>query len=153
MVRLTDLTDAMRETVTRINAEPVDPPPWVPAPPAGERNVALISSAGLGLRTSPPFRGGDGGYREIPQDVPASDVVMSHLSVNYDRTAFQLSLDSIFPRQRLTELAEEGVIGAPAQMHYSFMGASSPEQLNDEARSLAATLKERGTNVALLLPV
>ena len=57
-----------------------------------KRTVTLISSAGLGMRNDPPFRGGDGGYRAIAHTADASDIVMSHVSVNYDRTGFQLDL-------------------------------------------------------------
>ena len=115
--------------------------------------VALISSAGLGVRGDPLFRGGDGDYREIPHGAPDADVLMSHVSVNYDRTAYQLDLETVLPRRRLAELASAGVIGAAADTHYSFMGASAPEQMQTQAQTLASTLHARGVNAAVLLPV
>jgi hypothetical protein len=50
----------------------------------------------------------DGSYRVIPAETPASDLVMSHISVNFDRTGFQQDLNVAFPIDRLRELVAGG---------------------------------------------
>lgn len=153
MVRLSDLTAGSRAAVTSVAAEPLDPPAWVAPRPAQQRTVALVSSAGLGLRGQAPFRGGDNGYRTISHDADAENIVMSHVSVNYDRTGFQLDLETVLPRRRLDELVAAGEVGAAAADHYSFMGATDPKAMEAQARELARTMLARGVDTAVLLPV
>ena len=78
---------------------------------------------------------------------------MSHVSTNFDRTGFQLDLNTIFPLDRLNEMANEGMIGSLASYHYSFMGATDPTQMEDEARTLAGIMKKDGVDAVLLVPV
>jgi D-proline reductase (dithiol) PrdB len=40
-------------------------------------------------------------------------------------------MNMAFPIDRLRELVEEKVIGSIAEYHYSFMGATPPEQMGD----------------------
>ena len=131
----------------------MDPPPWVAPKPARKRTVTLISSAGLGVRGQKPFRGGESGYRVIPHQTPAAEILMSHVSVNFDRTGYQLDLETILPRERLQELADAGAIGAVAREHYSFMGATDPAEMEPQARELAGQLHKKGVDTAILLPV
>ena len=153
LVRLTDLTPSSRAAVTSVAAEPMDSPAWVPTKPAHARTVAFVSSAGLGMRGDPPFRGGDSGYRSIGHRVDAADILMSHVSVNYDRTGFQLDLETILPRRRLDELVAAGVVGAAADEHYSFMGATDPKAMEAKAQELAQAMLAKGVDTAVLLPV
>ncbi|MBT3701184.1 MAG: hypothetical protein HOG12_06675 [Alphaproteobacteria bacterium] len=78
---------------------------------------------------------------------------MSHVSVNFDRTAFQQDLEAIFPLGHLAELASDGVIGSVATDHYSFMGATDPVKMEDEARELASRMKADNVNTVILIPV
>jgi len=78
---------------------------------------------------------------------------MSHVSVNYDRTGFQLDLETVLPRRRLDELVAAGEVGAAAADHYSFMGATDPKAMEAQARKLARTMLARGVDTAVLLPV
>ena len=153
MVRTADLSDAVRATVTTVPCPSFETKPWTTPAPAAHRNVAVVSSAGLSLRGQRPFRGGEAGYRDIPHDTSPADVLMSHVSVNYDRSGFQLDPEVAFPRRRLDELVDEGVIGSVAQTHYSFMGATDPAAMEEDARALAASLRERGVNTVALIPV
>jgi D-proline reductase (dithiol) PrdB len=43
------------------------------------------------------FAWGSNDYRVISGDGSASDLVMSHVSVNFDRTGFQQDLNVVFP--------------------------------------------------------
>ena len=78
---------------------------------------------------------------------------MSHISTNFDRTGFQLDLNTVFPLDRLNEMAEAGTIGSVAEYHYSFMGATDPVQMEQEARNLASILKKDHVDAVLLVPV
>jgi len=127
--------------------------PWVPGPPLSRRHVCIISTAGLQRRGDRPFEGMTGDYRVIPGDIKAGDLVMSHISTNYDRTGFQQDWNLVFPLDRLRELDAEGIIGAVADYHYSFMGAADPAEMEQAARNLAALLKGDDVDAALLVPV
>ena len=92
-------------------------------------------------------------YRVIPGDAPASDVVMSHISVNYDRSGFQEDINVVFPLARLRELQAAGEIGSISDFHYSFMGASQGHTLEAKARELAGLMKRDRVDAVLLTPV
>ena len=81
-------------------------------------------------------------------------VLMSHVSVNYDRSGFQSDWNVVFPLERLKELARDKVVGAAAAFHYSFMGAIAPITLYEgKARELAGLLKQDQVDAVLLTPV
>ena len=115
--------------------------------------MAIISTAGLGRRSEGGFNAGDADYRVIPADLPASDLTMSHISVNYDRTGFQEDINIAFPIDRLKEMADAGEIGSVADFHYSFMGATDPVEMKPAVESLIGPLKAEGVNAAVLIPV
>jgi D-proline reductase (dithiol) PrdB len=94
-----------------------------------------------------------GDYRIIPGNIAAGDLVMSHLSTNFDRTGFQQDWNLVFPIDRLKELAAEGIIGSVADFHYSFMGATDPGEMAPAARNLAGLLHGDLVTAALLVPV
>ena len=90
----------------------------------------------------------------IPAETDPDGIVMSHTSVNFDRTGFQDDLNVVFPLERFRELAERGDIGSVADYHYSFMGAGlAPDQYEATARQLAGLMKREGVNTAFLTPV
>lgn len=156
MVRLTDLAASDRENMLKkVPTLPrFDKRPWVKGPVLKQRRVAIISTAGLHRRGDRPFGAGAMDYRVIPGDVKANDLVMSHMSVNFDRSGFQEDWNVAFPLDRLRELAREGVIGAVADFHYSFMGAVSPvTNYEAKAAELAAHLKADKVDAVLLSPV
>ena len=100
-----------------------------------------------------PFRPGDGSYRVIPAETAAGDLVMSHISVNFDRSGFQEDVSVVFPLDRLRELEADGEIGSVSQFHYSFMGAAPILSLEPKARELALLLKKDRVDAVLLTPV
>lgn len=157
MVRLADLSEPERNYLLgRIkDLTGFDGRPWVAGPALNKRRVAIITTAGIHHEGDRPFGGGaaDVDYRVIPGDVSAGELVMSHVSVNFDRTGFQQDINVVFPIDRLKELAAEGVIGEVADYHYSFMGAPPPRSLEPSARQLAGMLKKDRVDAALLTPV
>jgi D-proline reductase (dithiol) PrdB len=118
-----------------------------------QRRVAIVSSAGLLVRGGVPFRGRDPDYHTIPPGTPPGDLLISHVSINFDRTGFQEDWNTVFPIDRLNELAAEGVIGSVADTHYSFMGAAEPDLIEPYARELASHLKRDNVDAVLLPPV
>lgn len=160
MVRLADLPEWEREhmldKVRDLEKEGgFDGRPWVAGVPLRQRRVAVITTAGLHVRDDRPFAPGAAAtdYRVIPGSTVAADLVMSHLSVNYDRTGYQQDANVVLPLDRLRELAAEGVIGSVAEYHYSFMGAAPIRQLEPRARQLAGLLQQDKVDAVLLSPV
>jgi len=92
-------------------------------------------------------------YRTIEQSWPNRDLLINHISVNFDRTAYAEDINSVFPREILEQLAQEGKIGRVAKNHYSFMGATAPEKLRPSVERLATELAENDINTVCLLPV
>jgi D-proline reductase (dithiol) PrdB len=152
---LTDLPEFdQRRHLDRILALPdFGPTPFVPGPPLRERRVAIITTSGIHERGARPFEVGSADYRMIAGDTPSGDVVMSHISVNFDRTGFQEDLNVVFPLERLRELHKDGVVGAISDFHYSFMGASPIQAFEPKARELAGPMKKDRVDAALLVPV
>ncbi len=153
MVRLASIPEPMRGHLGNLPCPTFETAPFVDAPPASERRVAIVSTAGLHRRDDRPFGLGSDDYRVIPGEAKANDLVMSHVSTNFDRTGFQQDLNVLFPLDRLREMAGRGEIGSMADYHYSFMGATEPEKMESAARKLASLLKDDGVNVVLLVPV
>ncbi|MCC7485462.1 MAG: hypothetical protein IT529_10795 [Burkholderiales bacterium] len=128
--------------------------PWARGPALARRRVAIVTTAGLHVRADRAWSAGGMDYRVIPGDAMGADLVMSHMSVNFDRTGFQADWNVAFPLDRLRELARDGLIGAVAAFHYSFMGAVSPvTRYEPKARELAGLLKADKVDAVLLTPV
>jgi D-proline reductase (dithiol) PrdB len=158
MVRLADLPGWDRENF--LKKVPTLPQfrstPLVRGSALAQRRVAIVTTAGLHVRGDQPFGAGAASmdYRVIPGDVAPGDLVMSHLSVNFDRSGFQEDWNVVFPLERLKELVRDKLVGAIAAFHYSFMGAVSPiTQYEPKARELALLLKKDNVDAVLLSPV
>jgi D-proline reductase (dithiol) PrdB len=150
---LTDLPPAQAKRLAELDCPDFTTRPWVNGPPLSQRRVAIVSSAGLVVRGENPFRGRDADYRVIPFDTKPEDLLISHISINFDRTGFQEDWNVVFPLDRLRELAGVGTIGGVATTHYSFMGATDPVQMEPYARELAGRLKQDRVDAAILPPV
>jgi D-proline reductase (dithiol) PrdB len=153
VTRLTDLPPAQAKRLAELECPDFTTRPWVSGPPLSQRRVAIVSSAGLVVRGENPFRGRDADYRVIPADTKPDDLLISHISINFDRTGFQEDWNVVFPVDRLRELAADGTIGSVAATHYSFMGATDPVQMEPYARELASRLKRDRVDAAILPPV
>ncbi len=153
MARLTDLPESLAHHLAELQCAAYEYTPWVAGPPLSERRVAIISTAGLQRRGDRPFALGENDYRILDGDLPASEIVMSHVSTNFDRTGFQQDINVVFPIDRLRELAARGDIGSVADVHYSFMGATAPDAFETTANALAPLLKKDGVDALLLAPV
>ena len=153
MARMTDLPQATQTNMTNLECPRFETTPFVSGPPLAERRVAVVTSAGLVRRGERPFVSGDVDYRVLPADTPANQILMSHVSVNFDRTAFQRDINVVFPLDRLRAMAAAGAIGSLAATHYSFMGATDPRGMEANARAVAGRLKSDQVDAVLLTPV
>jgi D-proline reductase (dithiol) PrdB len=153
VLRLNELPEPERSHLANIKCSTFEDRPWVKGPPLRWRRVAIVSTAGLQMRGDRPFSYGDGDHRVIPGDASTADIVMSHVSVNFDRTGFQQDINVVFPIDRLKELAAAGEIGSVAAFHYSFMGAMDPRSAEPSARRLAELLKKDAVDAVFLSPV
>ncbi len=153
MARISDFDEATQRHLTSMEMPKFVSTAWTLAKPARQSRMAIISTAGLQRRGDTPFTVGSADYRLLPGDVAAADLVMSHISTNFDRTGFQDDHNVVFPIDRLKELERAGEIGSVASMHYAFMGASSPAAIERPARQLAGLLKQDQVDAVLLVPV
>jgi D-proline reductase (dithiol) PrdB len=153
MVRLVDLPPAQAQRLAAFDCPNFTTEPWVTGSPLSERRVAIVSSAGLVVRGGVPFRGRDPDYHTIPPGTRPQDLLISHVSINFDRTGFQEDWNVVFPIDRLNELAAQGTISSVTDTHYSFMGAAEPDLIEPHARELAGRLQRDKVDAVLLAPV
>ena len=153
MARLEDIDVLMREELIELECPDFDSDPWVTAPALPECRVAVVSTAGLQRRGDRPFEWGATDYRVILGETAAEDLVMSHVSTNFDRAGYQQDMNVCFPIDRLNELAGEGVIASVAKYHYAFQGSTAPEEMEAPTRQMAGLLKADGVNAVVLVPI
>jgi D-proline reductase (dithiol) PrdB len=86
--------------------------------------VAIVTAAGVHLKSQPPFNIadelGDLTFRIIPADVQASDLMVTHH--HYDHSDADRDINCVFPIDPLRELVSEGFIGGVAREHIGYMG-------------------------------
>jgi D-proline reductase (dithiol) PrdB len=152
VTRLSDLPPAQAKRLAEVECPKFATTPFVSGPQLSQRKIAIVSSAGLFRRDPEPFRGRDSDYRVVRGDIAWEDLLTSHISVNFDRTGLQEDWNVAFPLDRMRELAAEGVIGALAGTHYSFVGAADPLGMEPHARELAGRLKQGEVDSVLLTP-
>ena len=155
MVRLRDLPESEREHLLSKNLPPLGPPVWTHRiRPVSDLRIALITTAGLHFRDDPAFGFSDATFRPISGDEDADNLIMSHSSVNFDKSGFAEDVNLVFPIDRFRELQAAGEIGALADTHYSFMGAGlKPEFYEASALQVAGMLKKDQVDAVFLTPV
>lgn len=153
MARIEDIAEGTRQAVLGLQIASFENQPFVGGPPLARRRVAVISSAALHPRGSAPFLPGTAEMRLLAADLPAGDIVMSHVSINYDRTGWQRDINTIYPLERLRELATAGVIGSVADTHYAVMGSTDPATMQATAAQIVGQLQQERSDAVLLSPV
>ena len=153
MARLEDIHEPSRSRMANLPCPEFSDQPWVPTKPMAQRRIAIVSTAGLQRRGDHPFDLGGQDYRVIPSSTPSSEIVMSHVSTNFDRSGFQQDINIALPIDRLRELADAGTIGSVADYHYSFMGATAPELMRPHAERMTKLMKDDGVDTVLLVPI
>jgi len=155
MPRLEDLSETARQGHLNFPCFDHDDAPFVPlTKPLSQAKVALVTTAGLHVRGDRLFSNNDQTYRVIPSSTPARDIVQSHTSIGFDRTAFIRDINVTFPIDRFRELAAQGKIGGVSSNFYSFMGAlRNPKQVAEETGpEVGRLLKAEGVDAVFLTP-
>jgi D-proline reductase (dithiol) PrdB len=123
-------------------------------PPAlADATVAVVTTASLHHPDQDDFEGADTGYRVL--DGSRRDYVTGHWSPNFDTIGFAYDMNTVFPLDRLDELAESGVIGAVADHHLSYAGNQfdlGTVRL-DTGPAGGRWLRSQGVDIVLLTPV
>lgn len=153
MARIEDIPEPTRTAVRDLPITAVVAPAFVAGPPLAQRRVAIVSSAALYRRGEAPFLPGSGEFRSLPAGLPKGDLLMSHVSIGFDRSGWQRDPNVVYPVDRLRELADEGVIGDTAATHYSVMGSTDPQAMAASADAMAAQMRAEGVDAAVLSPV
>ena len=154
MVQMANLPEFEQNFLMGMECPSFENQPWAEGPPLNRRRVAMITTAGLHMRSDRPFQMGQADlYRVIPGHAVNSDLVMSHGAASFDRTGYQRDLNVVFPIDRLRELAEEGTIGSLADFHYAFGTPLTMTQSETAAKELGTLLKKDKVDAVLLFPV
>jgi hypothetical protein len=148
-----NVDDSMLAYLKTVAVPDMGPTPFVTPRRLADAQVAIVTTAGLQVRDQEAFGWFDSSFRVLPGH--RRDLVMSHHSQNFDRAGAIADLNVVFPVDRLSELAEDGLIGSVAASHVSFMGAQREltTLIHDSGRAAAALLREQGTDIAILTPV
>lgn len=98
---------------------------WAPLrTPLGESSIAIVTTAGVHLKSQTAFNmedpDGDATFRAFPSDVNTADLMITHKY--YDHSAADRDINVVLPIDRLRELQAEGIIGGIGPTVYSFMG-------------------------------
>src|SRR5260370_4171544 len=130
---------------------------WAPVrKPLSECSVALVSTAGVHLKSQPAHDllnpHGDASFRAIPGETHMSDLAVDH--VHYDTADANKDPNCVFPLDRLRELVDMGMIGSIAPMHYGFMGFIPDGRLlrDTTAPIVAEKLLTQQADVVVLTP-
>lgn len=147
---------------TWIKLEPQRDIPWTPlSKPLEESTVALLSSAGLALKSDQPFDQegerqnpwwGDPSFRLLPSDAQSNDIELYHLHIS--NKVVERDINTLIPLERLLELQKEGSVGQAAPHHYSYMGyILQPQVLLEETLpAMIEQMKQDQVDVVLLVP-
>jgi D-proline reductase (dithiol) PrdB len=155
MPRLDTVPAAVRTKLLMRPVEVNHDSPWTPLRvPLASARVALVTSAGLHLRGDRPFERADPTFRQLPASVRHDQILQSHSSIGFDRSAIMQDVNVVFPIDRLRELADAHEIGDMAPTYYSFMGAQPDvSRIKDETSwQVAELLKADGVDLVVITP-
>ena len=138
------------------------PIPWTPmSKPLSKMTVALVTSAGISLKSDPPFDmdrekkeifWGDRSYRIIPRGTTEKDIEAKHLHIN--TKYIKEDINVMLPLPRMAELEQEGMIGCLAPSSYSFYGYQweNTDFLREAIEPISKKMKEEKVEAVLLTP-
>jgi D-proline reductase (dithiol) PrdB len=155
MPRMDRLPEIQRNTLLTLPVQVNETAPFTPLKkPIAESRLAIVTSAGIHLRSDAPFLTADPSYRVLPSDAKQEDILQSHASIGFDRLPTYRDLNIVYPFDRVRELAERGEIGSVGPHHYSFMGAQRDARKIEEtsAPEVAQRLKDEGVDIVVVTP-
>jgi D-proline reductase (dithiol) PrdB len=153
MVRLSQLSEIARKSALTHPCQVNDVTPWTaPVRPLSESRLALVTTAGVHTRGDRPFVNADTSYRVFPSDTPPNELVQSHVSIGFDRTAIQRDINVVLPLDRMRELVDQAAIGSLGPNVYAFMGAQRPpyEALETSGAEVGTRLRSEGVDAVFL---
>jgi len=136
--------------------------PWTPlAKPLNQTTLALATSAGISLKTDPPFDmerekkeaiWGDRSYRAIPRGTTEKDIEVNHLHINTNY--IKRDINVILPLTRMAEFEQEKIIGRLAPTSYSFYGFQweNTDFLKEAIEPISKKMKLEGVEAVLMTP-
>lgn len=153
MARQDDIPQPTRDAVLNIPCPTFETTPFVAGPPLSQRRIAILTSAALIRRGDKPFAFGSGECRFLPAATPAEDLLLSHVSINFDRAGWQRDINVVYPIDRLRELAAAGEIGGVADTNYTVMGSTDPAEMDKAVDQIEGQLRQERIDSVLLTPV
>lgn len=153
MARLEDIPQPTRDAVANLPIAEPDTAPLMTPRPLAQSRIAILTSAALHRSSEMPFPPGTAEFRELPSTLAPAEMLMTHISINFDRIGFQRDINVVYPIDRLRELAADQVIGSVAQTHYSVMGSTDPATMSTTADGIVGRLKQEDVDAVLLCPV
>jgi len=138
------------------------PIPWTPmSKPLSKVTVALVTSAGISLKSDPPFDmerekkepiWGDRSFRIIPRGTTEKDIDVNHLHIN--TTYIKQDINVILPLARMAEFEKEGIIERLAPSAYSFYGFQwqNNDFLKEAIEPISKKMKLEAVEAVLLTP-
>ena len=151
MTKISEMPAIARGFISNLDLPTPSNPFWTQPASAHERRVSIVSTAAVHRRGDKPFSWLAKDARTFHKT--DRDLVMTHVAVEFDRSAWQQDINTIIPLDRLEEMAVEGEIGSVAEEHYSFMGAADPVTMEKSARTIAKNMKREGVNTVFLIPI
>ena len=151
MTKISEMPAIARGFISNLDLTVPSNHSWTQSVSANERRVAIVSTAAVHRRDDKPFSWLAKDSRTFHKT--DRDLVMTHVAVEFDISAWQQDLNTIIPINRLEEMAAEGEIGSVAEEHYSFMGAADPVTMEKSARTVAKNMKREGVNTVFLIPI
>jgi D-proline reductase (dithiol) PrdB len=138
------------------------PIPWTPmSKRLSQATIALVTSAGISLKSDPPFdmerekrepRWGDRSFRAIPRRTTAKDIDVNHLHIN--TTYIKQDINVILPLTRMAEFEQEKIIGRLAPTAYSFYGFQwqNTDFLKEAIEPISKKMKLEAVEAVLITP-
>ena len=131
------------------------------AKPLSRTTLALVTSAGISLKTDPPFDmerekkeavWGDRSYRAIPRGTTEKDIEVNHLHINTNY--IKRDINVILPLARMAEFELERIIGRLAPTSYSFYGFQweNTDFLREAIEPISRKMKLEGVEAVLMTP-
>lgn len=133
--------------------------PWTAlTKPLKECRIAIITTAGVHLKTDKPFdmenSDGDASFRVIPSDTIKNDLKITH--DYYDHSDADIDINLVFPIERLLELVKSGEVGSVSKNHFGFMGhimgGLVSELINKSSEHVLKILVDDNVDCVLLVP-
>jgi D-proline reductase (dithiol) PrdB len=136
--------------------------PWTPMPKSlSQTTLALVTSAGISLKSDPPFDmerekreplWGDRSFRMIPRGTTDKDIEVNHLHINTSYITQDINV--ILPLTRMAEFEKEGIIGHLAATAYSFYGFQwqNNDFLKEAIEPISKNMELEGVETVFMTP-